>query len=229
MTWAFFVTGTDTGVGKTVVSAALLRAANGRGMTTAAVKPVASGSEMTPEGLRNEDALLLSQACSEPMSYANVNPVALAPAIAPHLAARDAGVSLDARQLADHCARIVASGTDLVVIEGAGGWRVPLNEREFFSDIAINLKIAVILVVDIKLGCLNHALLSAEAIRHDGLLLAGWVANCSSGPDPRHGDMVTSLRGRLGCPQLADIPRGPAVVDECIAFAAEHIDLSLLL
>ena len=206
MSPAYFITGTDTGVGKTAVAVALLQAAVKRGLSTAAVKPVAAGCELTSEGLRNEDALLLQQACTTVLTYEQMNPFALEPAIAPHFAAMRAGLHLDAEQLAAHCQKTLDIQADLTVIEGAGGWRVPLNKTQTFADIAKLLDVPVILVVDIKLGCLNHALLSAEAIRADGLVLAGWVANRASGVNECHGEMLADLEGRLACPLLGDLP-----------------------
>jgi len=199
---SYFITGTDTGVGKTSVAVALLQAAINRGLSTAAVKPVAAGCELTSEGLRNEDALLLHKVCTTTLTYEQINPFALEPAIAPHFAAMREGLHLDARQLAVHCQKTLDLNADLTVIEGAGGWRVPLNETQTFADIAIGLKVPVILVVDIKLGCLNHALLSAEAICADGLVLAGWVANQTHADVECHAEMIADLQGRLACPLL---------------------------
>jgi len=206
MSRAYFITGTDTGVGKTSVAVALLQAAVKRGLSTAAVKPVAAGCKLTNEGLRNEDALLLHKACTTTLTYEQINPFALEPAIAPHFAALREGLHLDAQQLAAHCQKTLDLNADVTVIEGAGGWRVPLNENESFADIARLLAVPVILVVDIKLGCLNHALLSAEAIHADGLVLAGWVANQASGVDECHAEMVADLQGRLASPLLGSVP-----------------------
>ena len=161
---------------------------------------------MTPHGLRNDDALQLQRASTLDIDYQHINPVALEPAIAPHFAAQQLGLELQVAQLAEHCRSILALGADFTVIEGAGGWRVPLNNNETFADIARALNIPVILVVDIKLGCLNHALLSAEAIRGDGLWLAGWVANQTGDKDPNHLLMVEELKRRLNCLLLGDLP-----------------------
>jgi len=173
----FFVTGTDTGVGKTLVSAAILQAANSRGLRTVGMKPVASGCELTGQGLRNEDALMLQAAMSEPLSYEQINPIALEPAIAPHVAAAQAGRQLSAQRLVGFVRGLQLKPADLMLVEGAGGWRVPLNELETYARVPATLQMPVILVVPLQLGCINHALLTAEAIRHDGLTLAGWVAN----------------------------------------------------
>ena len=127
---AFFVTGTDTDVGKTLISTALLHAANAKGLSTAALKPIAAGCEETPEGLRNDDALSLQAAISTPLSYEQINPVALAPAIAPHIAAEKSQRRIAADRLVGFCRGVLMSRSDFVIVEGAGGWRVPLNYRE---------------------------------------------------------------------------------------------------
>jgi dethiobiotin synthetase len=220
---AYFITGTDTGVGKTSVAVALLQAAEKRGLSTAAAKPVAAGCEAGADGLRNDDALLLQQASTTALSYEQINPFALQPAIAPHFAAARDNLQLDAKDLASHCQSILDLKADFTVIEGAGGWRVPLNNSETFADMAKRLKVPVILVVDIKLGCLNHALLSAEAIRADGLQLAAWVANQATGSDECHDEMVADLEHRLACPLLGNLPH---CLDQ--AELASHLDIDLL-
>ena len=174
---AFFVTGTDTEIGKTTIAAGLLHAARSAGLSTAAAKPVASGCEPTAQGLRNGDALVLLGQCSLALAYEQVNPLAFAPAIAPHLAAREAGVELSAARLHEAVREVLALQADFTLVEGAGGWRVPLLGRENLSDLARLLALPVVLVVGVRLGCINHALLSAEAILGDGLALVGWVAN----------------------------------------------------
>lgn len=174
---SYFVTGTDTGVGKTLVSAAILEAAAALGKRTLAMKPVASGCDETPEGLRNEDALILMKAMSESLGYDQVNPVALQPAIAPHVAAAQAGRNLSAERLVGFCRGLQMRPADLLLVEGAGGWRVPLNDLETYAAMPVALNMPVILVVPLQLGCINHALLTAEAVRRDGLVIAGWVAN----------------------------------------------------
>lgn len=223
MNGAYFITGTDTGVGKTSVAVALLQAAEKRGLSTAAAKPVAAGCEAGADGLRNDDALLLQQASTTALSYEQINPFALQPAIAPHFAAARDNLQLDAKDLASHCQSILDLKADFTVIEGAGGWRVPLNNSETFADMAKRLKVPVILVVDIKLGCLNHALLSAEAIRADGLQLAAWVANQATGSDECHDEMVADLEHRLACPLLGNLPHCLDQVE-----LASHLDIDLL-
>jgi len=206
MRQAFFVTGTDTGTGKTTVSAALLYAARQQGLTTAAAKPVASGCEQTEQGLRNSDALALWQQCTAALCYDELNPYAFAPAIAPHLAAEEAGIKLSVASLASIVQKVLNKEADLTLVEGAGGWRVPINPQETLADVACALKLPVILVVGIRLGCINHALLTAEAIQHDGLPLAGWVANCLEPDTAKLNENLLSLKQRLPAPCLGQIP-----------------------
>lgn len=223
---AFFVTGTDTEVGKTYVTCALLRAAGRLGWPALGLKPVAAGCEPSAAGLRNEDALALMEASSIQSTYDNVNPIALAPPIAPHIAAAETGVKLSVAELVARCQG--QFGVDrFVVVEGAGGWLVPLNETETLADLATALELPVILVVGLRLGCINHALLSAESIRGHGLSLAGWVAN--SGPEPmqRQAANVDSLAQRLGVPCIGQLPwLATAATGEQ---AAGHLNLSVLL
>lgn len=223
MSTTFFVTGTDTEVGKTAVSCALLHAARARGLTTAAVKPVAAGCDADGH---NEDALALQAAMTLELPYAQVNPVALQPAIAPHIAAAQAGRSLSADRLAGLCRGVMHSGADLVLIEGAGGWRVPLGPRETLADVAIGLGVDVILVVAMRLGCINHALLTAEAIRADGLRLAGWVANQPGAAMACHAENLDTLQRLLPAPLLGELP---LLAPFDARTASQYIDLSKLL
>lgn len=203
MSQTYFVTGTDTEVGKTAVSCALLEAANARGLATAAVKPVAAGCDA--QG-RNDDALQLMASMSESLAYDQVNPVALAEAIAPHLAAEHEGRRLQASRLVGLCRGVTSGGADLVLVEGAGGWRVPINPRETLADVARELGAPVILVVGMRLGCINHALLSAEAIARDGLRLAGWVANTVDPQMNCFEENLETLRQWLPAPLLGVVP-----------------------
>ena len=171
------------------------------------MKPVASGCEQTPEGLRNEDALILQQAMSETLTYDQVNPVALEPAVAPHVAAARAGRQLSAQRLVGFCRGLQLEPADLLIIEGAGGWRVPLNDRETYAAVPRALEVPVILVVALRLGCINHALLTAEAIRADGLRLAGWVANRpESGAMANESETLDYLVQHMGAPCLGAMP-----------------------
>ena len=175
----FFVTGTDTEVGKTWVSCRLLERAREAGLSCYGLKPVAAGCEETAEGWRNDDALQLMAASSEILPYELVNPVALKAPVAPHIAARQEGKTISLARLAGYVrGALSAHKADLILIEGAGGWRGPLNDREMLSGLAAELELPVIQVVGMKLGCINHALLTAEAIKKDGLRYAGTMANC---------------------------------------------------
>lgn len=223
MSKTWFVTGTDTGVGKTAVSCGLLAAAATAGLRTAAVKPVAAGCD---ENGQNEDALCLQAAMTEALDYNQVNPVALQAAIAPHIAAGLEGKRLQANRLAGLCRGVMLSGADFVLIEGAGGWRVPVNGRETLADLAIELRVGVIMVVGMRLGCINHALLTAEAIRRDGLQLEAWVANQ---PGPRmeyHEENLATLRQLLPAPLLGDVPYFPHWQASDIA---GYLDVAVLL
>ena len=202
-----FITGTDTDVGKTVVACGFLAAANQQGLRTAAIKPVAAGCEVTEQGMTNSDALQLQAAASHKLSYQQINPVALEPAIAPHIAAAEAGVRLSASRLVGYCRGVSLLPVDMVVIEGAGGWRVPINSRETLADVAQELECAVIIVVGMRLGCLNHALLTMEAIRRDGLQIAGWVANILDTEMPRLQENIDTLKQSINEPCLGIVPR----------------------
>ncbi len=171
-----FITGTDTGVGKTRIACALLAGFRRAGLRTAAMKPVASGSELTPSGLRNQDALQLAAAMSCSFPYETINPYIFQPPIAPHIAAAQAGVSIELKRIGALC-REIGSQADICVVEGAGGWMVPLNDTRTMADLAVYLELPVVLVVGMRLGCLNHAMLTAENIIARGISLAGWVAN----------------------------------------------------
>ncbi|OQX33340.1 MAG: dethiobiotin synthase [Oceanospirillales bacterium LUC14_002_19_P2] len=222
MSKAYFVTGTDTDAGKTLMSCGLLEKARQKGLTTAAVKPVSAGCEETPEGLRNADALALHQVMTMEMPYEQVNPVAFLPPIAPHIAAQDAGRMITADRLAGICRGVLMKRADFTLLEGAGGWRVPLNPRETLADLARMLQLPVILVVGMKLGCLNHALLTAEAIRRDGLTIAGWVANSVTPDMARLVENTLTLEGELGVPCLGEVPYLDSATPTA---AAEYLNL----
>jgi dethiobiotin synthetase len=203
MTRTWFVTGTDTGVGKTAISCALLVAAREAGLKTAAIKPVAAGCDQAGH---NEDALQLMAVMTEPLEYEQVNPVALRAAIAPHIAAQREGRSLQVSRLVGLCRGVMSGEADFVLIEGAGGWRVPLNARETLADLAVQLQVGVILVVGMQLGCINHALLTAEAIVRDGVELVGWVANQTGETMPCYQENLETLQRRLPAPLLGEVP-----------------------
>ena len=200
-----FVTGTDTGVGKTLSSCSLVHALRARGLRAVGMKPLASGCEATPDGLRNEDALAL-QAASDPRpAYADVNPFALPEPLAPEIAAREAGIAVSLPPILEAHARLKAQA-DAVVVEGVGGWMAPLAGDLMQADLMRALDLPVILVVGLRLGCLNHAYLSARAIEADGCRLAGWIG---TGVDPgmlRIDENRALLAGRLPAPCLGWLP-----------------------
>ncbi|KPJ67078.1 MAG: hypothetical protein AMJ43_05920 [Coxiella sp. DG_40] len=177
MTKRFFIAGTDTGVGKTYIACKLLESFNQQGLSTVACKPVASGCETTKQGLKNEDALHLMQTASIKLPYHEVNPIALQPPIAPHIAAEQINEEITVEKLINMCQPVLNCKADVLVIEGIGGWYVPLNDNETMADFVKALDLSVILVVAIRLGCLNHALLTYHAIRACDVEFHGWVAN----------------------------------------------------
>ena len=223
---AFFVTGTDTEVGKTFIAASLLNIARQRGLRCAGIKPIAAGCKRQDGALVNDDALALMAASGAGLDYRTVNPVALEPAIAPHIAAAQAGVKLSAGALAESCRPVLAADYDFVVIEGAGGWFVPLNDRETLADLCIDLNLPVILVVGMKLGCLNHALLTVASVTDAGLKIAGWVANSVAEEMPFLEENVRTLRSRLAAPCLGVVPPLGAVEPQA---AAQYLDIEALL
>jgi dethiobiotin synthetase len=203
------VTGTDTGVGKSFASVALLHALRARGLRAGGMKPVAAGCDATPGGLRNEDALAL-QAASDPVpAYADVNPWALPEATAPQLAARAAGIRVGLGPILSAHARLAASA-DVVVVEGAGGWLSPLADGIEHADLARALGLPVLLVVGLRLGCLSHARLSARAIVADGCTLAGWVGSAVDPEFGRRDDYLDLLREALPAPCLGVLPHALA-------------------
>ena len=206
----FFVTGTDTDVGKTFISCALLGLARGRGLRCLGLKPVAAGCRLETGTLLNDDALALISASATTLDYETINPVPLEPPIAPHIAAARAGRTIRATDLTAHCRAVAAQDVDFVLIEGAGGWLVPINDTETLADVPIELRAAVILVVGMRLGCLNHALLTAAAIEQAGLELAGWIANSVRETMACVDENVDTLRTRLRAPCLGVVPHlGP--------------------
>lgn len=252
---AFFVTGTDTEVGKTTVTTALLHIARHKGFTTAAGKPVASGAEpVTSVSARqiaydeatdtrdssrqstivwhNSDALALQRECQPPLEYSTINPFVFEPAIAPHIAAAEAGVDLTLHALSTPMQALLAYNTDFTLIEGAGGWRVPINHHETLADLAKVLALPVIVVVGVKLGAINHACLTLEAIRHDGLEVAGWVANLSDKEMAEHpqanrlDENLATLSAMLSAPCLGIVPHLEDATPEAVS---SYLDIDLLL
>jgi len=223
-----FVTGTDTDAGKTVAACAILVVLARRGLSVAGFKPVAAGAERTPAGLRNADAHLLRAFSSVPLDYEDVNPVLLEMAIAPHLAAQAAGLELEPGPLVD-CRHRLGTRAQVVVTEGAGGWLVPLSATSDMADLALAIGDPVVLVVGMKLGCINHALLTAESIHGRGCRLVGWVANCLDPAMSAVTENLETLSGMLGCPLLGCIPwLGDAPMEEKVELASRVIDGDVL-
>jgi dethiobiotin synthetase len=206
-TKSFFVTGTDTDVGKTYVCNLLLRQLNQQGFEAIGYKPIAAGAELTAHGLRNEDALILQQASAGTPAYESINPICYQQAIAPHIAAMEQGEQITCAQLS-HWWRNRINGYQVEVVEGAGGWRLPINDQQWLSEFVIEAKLDVILVVGMKLGCLNHALLTAEAIANDGLNLVGWIANQLAQPMDHYQTNLDYLTAQLSAPLLGAVKSG---------------------
>jgi dethiobiotin synthetase len=212
MSGGLFITGTDTEVGKTVVARLIVRSLVASGVRVAVMKPVAAGSFMTPDGPRNEDALGLIADSNVQLPYACINPYCFAAPVSPHLAARDSGVTIELPRIRENFQALRAAA-DCVIVEGAGGWLAPLNDSEFIADLAAMLALPVLLVVGLRLGCLNHALLTAAAIRQRRLRLAGWVANHIDPEFARLPDNLATLERHIGLPPIATVghdPRGHA-------------------
>jgi len=212
MARGFFITGTDTGVGKTLVAAALMRRLRLAGRRVQGMKPVASGCARTGRRLVNEDAATLRREATLPLDMELINPCAFEPAIAPHIAAREADSPIELAVIID-AYQTLASTADVVLVEGAGGWRVPLWPRGFLSEVPSALGLEVVLVVGLRLGCLNHARLTAEAIERDGLTLAAWVGNAIDPAFERLDENVATLAELLPAPCLGIVPplAGPRI------------------
>jgi dethiobiotin synthetase len=205
---ALFITGTDTGVGKTLVSVSLVKALVKHGLRVSVMKPIASGSEHTPEGLRNADAMALAGASNVAAPYATINPYCFEPAISPHIAAEEAKIDVNVGLIKSQF-EILADGADFVVVEGAGGWYAPISKAQSMADLPKALGIPVLLVVGVRLGCLNHALLSKQAIEAAGVEWAGWVANAIDPTLERAAENLSSLERMLGSEPLALFPFAP--------------------
>jgi dethiobiotin synthetase len=211
----FFITGTDTGVGKTVAACALVRAFRAQGLRVGVMKPVAAGAVQTPHGLRNADALALIEAAHTERPYGDVNPYCFEPAVSPHIAAKEARIEVDCNIIRHHYDALAAE-TDQIVVEGAGGWFAPINEHQTMADIAWALSVPALMVVGVKLGCLNHAQLTRLGIEARGVSFAGW---CASSVDPlmeRFDENLAALERLLGEPPLAVLPHAPGEVNALV-------------
>jgi len=203
-----FITGTDTGVGKTVVACGLVRGFRAEGHRVGVMKPVASGAIRTPQGLRNEDALALIAAAGTDRPYGDVNPYCFEPAISPHIAAKDAKIEVDCNIIRHHF-DVLAAQTDRVVVEGAGGWCAPISDHQTMADVAWALSVPAVMVVGVRLGCLNHAQLTRLAIEAHGVTFAGWVASQVDPAMERPAENLAALERLLGEPALAVVPYAP--------------------
>jgi dethiobiotin synthetase len=210
MQQSYFVVGTDTNVGKTYVASALLRHFVSRGKSAVGMKPVASGCELSEHGiwqgqLVNDDVVALYEAGNVPAALELINPYHFVPAIAPHIAAEKAGVEIDV-DLIVRFYHALTEMAEVVVVEGAGGFFVPLNDSQTLADLAVKLNLPIILVVGMRLGCINHALLTVEAIKSRGLMLVGWIANQVEPDMPMFAENLDSLQQRIEAPCLSVVP-----------------------
>jgi len=217
----YFITGTDTEVGKTYVTCHLLKAAANLHKTSLGYKPISAGCEQIGNEWVNEDAAEIQQASSIKLPISDINPIAFVPPIAPHIAAKEAGTELNSAAIVSGLVRLQQENPDLLLMEGAGGWLLPLTDSLFLCDVVGELNMEVILVVGMKLGCLNHALLTAQAIQNDGLNIVGWVANDITGRMSRYDDNLATLKQALPAPLLLEIPYSSAP-DEAALQAAIH-------
>jgi len=221
---AFFITGTDTGVGKTLISCALLHAFAQAGKSVVGMKPVAAGCMASPQGNVCEDVEALRAASTVDAARECINPYALPAAVAPHLAAQQAHIQIEMAPILN-AYRQLQTLADVVIVEGVGGWIVPFNDTQTSADLAQQLDLPVIMVVGMRLGCLNHALLTAQAIQAQGLQLQGWVANRIDPAMALLDENVQTLQARLAAPLLGVIPHSAVPEANNIA---KHMDISLL-
>ena len=205
MNKGYFVTGTDTECGKTEITLGLMLLLQSAGRSVLGMKPVASGAEATELGLRNRDALRLQRQSSLTVEYRCLNRYVFAPPIAPHLAAMQASVKIDSTRILDDF-KALSNRADLVLVEGVGGWRVPLHDDRTVGDLALALELPVILVVGLRLGCINHALLTAESIAASGARLCGWVANRVDPGMQQAAGNVATLQRLIQAPLLGTVP-----------------------
>jgi len=224
MAHTVFIAGTDTGIGKTHAACTLLHALRNAGHSACGMKPVASGCAQTVQGLRNDDALALQAASSAPLPYELINPIALRDPLSPHLAAAHDGVEISLTPLRSAFEQLLGKH-QRVVVEGVGGWLVPLAPGLFASDIARQWQLPVILVVGLRLGCLNHSMLSARAIQADGCRLLGWIGNCIDPAMDAREENLATLRELLPAPCLGVLPHGVAPAQAAPRLAAAVLAL----
>lgn len=221
---AWFVTGTDTEIGKSLCSAALLHAFATQGKRVAGMKPIAAGATWVGDHWHNDDVALISQASNVAIEPALVCPYLLQEAVAPHIAAAGEGIQLDLQHIGT-CLGTIRQQTDITIVEGVGGFRVPLTDTQDTADLAVQLGLPVILVVGMRLGCISHSLLTVEAIQARGLHLAGWIAN-QIDPGMRHAAAnLQAMQARIPAPLLGHIPH---LVPADPRMAVEHLNIHLL-
>lgn len=216
MAKGFFITGTDTEVGKSWCTVGLMARLQQQGHSVVGMKPVASGCVDTVDGLRNEDAMLIQQQASKAIDYDTINPYSFLPAIAPHIAAEQSGEEIKLKKIVEQFNQL-NDQADYVVVEGVGGWQVPLNDDESVADLALALQLPVILVVGLRLGCINHALLTAAAIRQSGCTLAGWIANTLSSQMDETQLTIDAIAQRIRAPLLGTVPHLDTLSADTIA------------
>ncbi len=222
---SIFITATDTEVGKTTIASGILTmmASTDKNYKVVGFKPIAAGCEWLDGQWKNEDALALQQASNLDLNYSLVNPFALKSPIAPHIAAEQDDIRICSTTLSQYFEHFKSTLADLVVVEGAGGWQLPINETEYLSDWVVSQKLPVVLVVGLKLGCINHALLTAMAIKQAGAQLIGWVGNHVDPDMLCQSENIKSLQHRLGAPCLGIVPHlNPE------QSASEFLDFNLL-
>jgi len=205
---SIYITGTDTGIGKTFVTAGLLTALNRQGFRAIGMKPVATGSVCTPNGLKNNDALQLIAHSHYQLDYSLINPYVFEEAVAPHIAAAQAGITIELNPI-KNAFEILHADADAIVVEGVGGWAVPFSSTLMQADLVNSLGLPVILVVGLRLGCINHALLTAQGIAADKCRLLGWIGNAIDPDFDRSEENLATLKTRLGVPCLGVVPLIP--------------------
>lgn len=214
----YFITGTDTDVGKTFVTVALMRYFRQQGKTVLAMKPVASGCEVGESGLRNEDALLLQAHASKQIDYDLINPYAFELPIAPHIAANEAELEVDLSVI-DKNFQALKEQAGVILVEGVGGWLAPISKSADVADLAILMQLPVILVVAIRLGCINHARLSYAAIKSSGIVCAGWIANCTEESMLKQQEIIDTITNLVQAPLMGVIPYlKDATIDEVFEY-----------
>ena len=228
-TKCFFITGTDTDSGKTICSKALLETASALGYSTVAYKPIAAGCETINKQLCNSDALLLKTSSSVKLNYTEVNPIAFEPAIAPHIAASIENKFIDFNLLTNGLNTLKSKSADLCFIEGAGGWRLPVDNTRYLSDWVVEQNLDVILVVGMKLGCLNHAILTYQAIIQDGLNVVGWIANSPMQKMPYYDDNLNTLKAQIQSPLIAELTHLDDPVKNNLTEYVNHAEFTMMI